>query len=177
MLGVADDEARVIVENFPAVQDGSRLRPAVGLAVLDGSRLRPAVARGTSEACLSYSSFSCVGENRSRYIFRLRSFFPPRLWHEVPKMGYFFLASGLGPAIQEKITVFGQDGPGLCPGLEWLKTRIFGQARCQFCLLRGRSYWTRLLLILPLRSPGSARRPFRVGLGARLGPGMIVGLT
>ncbi len=91
-------------------------------------------------------------------------------------MGYFFPVSGLGPAIQEKITVFGQDGPGLCPGPEWPKIRIFGQARCQFGLLYGRSCWTRLLLILLLRPPGSARRLFREGLGARLGPGMSVGL-
>ena len=35
-------------EDFPAVRDGSRLRPAAGPAVQDGSRLRPAVV-GKSE--------------------------------------------------------------------------------------------------------------------------------
>ena len=173
MLEVADDEARVINENFPAVQDGSRLRPAVGLAVLDGSRLRPAVARGTSEACLSYSSFSCVGENRSRYIFPSPELFPSETVARGPENGLFFPRLG---AWGEN-NGFWPRRTGAMPGLEWLKIRIFGQARYQFGLLRGRLYWTRLLLILPLRSPGSARRPFRVGLGARLGPGMIVGLT
>ena len=92
--------------------------------------------------------------------FRLRSFFPPRPRHEVPKASYFSLTTGLGPATRVKITVFGHSGPGLRPGPVWPLTRIFGRA------------W-----ILLLRTPGSARQPYRKDLGARLGPGMIVGLT